>query len=461
LDTYEVWKISGENSSGNNFCGPRLVFWAYEECTVQGGSRLSLAGFSNSVIRVIDITDPEVMYEVTGTIKSDTTGYSITFRVPASGSRTLLAFTDTMIQTPVSITANHPFSWHQNRNAYDFVIITHRDFLQSIVPLADLRQSQGLSVALIDVEDLYDEFNFGVKSPQALQDFLSLAKEQWQKPPRFVFLAGGASFDPRNYLGFGDLDFVPTKLIATASLKTASDDWFSDFNGDGLPEMAMGRLPVRTADDAATVIAKIIGYEQASMMNETLFVADTDSDFNFQAASQQVETLIPSALAVREIFRSTFSSDTGASNEILSSIDQGPLLVNYVGHGSEEIWDGNLLTSDDADSLSNRMRLPFVVGMTCLNGLFQDLYARCLAEALLMAQQGGAIAVWASSGLTQPAGQNLMNKELMRLLFDRETPLTLGEAAMKAKAATSDQDVRRTWILFGDPATRLKFKKPQ
>jgi hypothetical protein len=311
------------------------------------------------------------------------------------------------------------------------------------------------------VEDLYDEFNFGVKSPQALQDFLSLAKEQWQKPPRFVFLAGGASFDPRNYLGFGDLDFVPTKLIATASLKTASDDWFSDFNGDGLPEMAMGRLPVRTADDAATVIAKIIGYEQTSMMNEAVFVADTDSDFNFQAASQGVEALIPSALAVREIFRSTFSSDTAASNEILSSIDQGPLLVNYVGHSSEEIWDGNLLTSDDADSLSNGMRLPFVVSMTCLNGLFQDLYARCLAEALIMAQQGGAVAVWASSGLTQPAGQNLMNKEVMRLLFGGGTPLTLGEATMKAKAATSDQDVRRTWILFGDPATRLKFKRLQ
>jgi hypothetical protein len=48
----------------------------------------------------------------------------------------------------------------------------------------------------------------------------------------------------------------------------------------------------------------------------------------------------------------------------------------------------------------------------------------------------------------------VMNKELIRLLFNRE-PLTIGEAAMKAKASVSDQDIRKTWILFGDPSQRL------
>jgi hypothetical protein len=78
-----------------------------------------------------------------------------------------------------------------------------------------------------------------------------------------------------------------------------------------------------------------------------------------------------------------------------------------------------------------------------------------LAEALLKASQGGAVAVWSSTGLTYPDEQSFINKELIRLLFNGES-LTLGEAAMGAKAATTDQDVRRTWILFGDPATRLK-----
>jgi hypothetical protein len=110
---------------------------------------------------------------------------------------------------------------------------------------------------------------------------------------------------------------------------------------------------------------------------------------------------------------------------------------------------------EDADSLINGLRLPFFVNMTCLNGFFQNPYGETLAEALMKASGGGAIAIWTSSGLTEPDKQAVMNKELIKLLFGREA-ITLGEATAKAKASVSDQDIRRTWILFGDPTTRLK-----
>jgi hypothetical protein len=90
-----------------------------------------------------------------------------------------------------------------------------------------------------------------------------------------------------------------------------------------------------------------------------------------------------------------------------------------------------------------------------LKGYFQNPYTESLAEAMLRAEQGGAVAVWASSGMTEPGWQTLIDKELIRLLFNRES-LTLGEAVRRAKAATPDLDVHRTWILFGDPATKLK-----
>ena len=93
--------------------------------------------------------------------------------------------------------------------------------------------------------------------------------------------------------------------------------------------------------------------------------------------------------------------------------------------------------------------------MTCFNGFFQAPYADSMAEALLKAQAGGAVAVWTSSGMTLPRGQSVMNQELVRQLFNGRD-LTIGEAAMKAKAATTDADVRKTWVLFGDPTTRLK-----
>ena len=126
-----------------------------------------------------------------------------------------------------------------------------------------------------------------------------------------------------------------------------------------------------------------------------------------------------------------------------------------MGHGAVDLWRGSVLTASDADSLTNGSALPLVVGMTCLNGFFQTPYVESLAEALLKAQNGGAVAIWTSSGLTDPAGQLQMNKGLMRLLFNGEG-LTLGEAAAQAKASTDDMDVRKSWILFGDPTTRLK-----
>ena len=138
-----------------------------------------------------------------------------------------------------------------------------------------------------------------------------------------------------------------------------------------------------------------------------------------------------------------------------SGVNDGALLVNYLGHGSEDGWGGGIFTATDAESLNNGLKLPFFIAMTCWNGWFPNPYTTTLAEALVNAPLGGAVAVWASSGMTEPEGQSLMNKELIRLLFNGEA-LTLGEATARAKAAVGDMDVRRTWILFGDPATRLK-----
>jgi hypothetical protein len=272
-----------------------------------------------------------------------------------------------------------------------------------------------------------------------------------------VLLVGDASFDPRNYLGFGSFDLVPTKLVATKYLETASDDWFADFNGDGLPEMAVGRLPVRRVEEASLVVGKIVGYGQSAQgPSEVLLVADMPGeDFDFEKAGSELFSLFPENIKVWGISRVRYTDDVQVRAALMENLNAGNLLVNYLGHGSVEVWRGNILRAEDAERLTNGSRLAFFVNMTCLNGFFQDVYTTSLAEGLLKAPGGGAVAVWASSGLTEPDQQLLMNKKLINLLFNGEG-LTIGEAAMRAKAATADQDIRKTWILFGDPSTRLK-----
>jgi hypothetical protein len=438
----------------------RITYWhtyTADEDVLQfeanGGEWLSLGGFSTPGIRVVDITDPVRMLDVKGKVKSDGSNYAITFKVPMGGERTLLAFTEEKIKESAGIAANIASSWHELGQGADVIIIGHKDLMESVRPLKDRREQQGMSVVLIDVDDLYDEFNFGAKSPWAVKVFLDRAYKYWNPQPRYLILVGDTSYDPRNYLGYGEFDLMPTKFMDTEKLKTASDDWFVDFDGDDLPEMAVGRLPAASAEEATTIVSKIINYEgYASLMNEVLIVSDRNDFHNFEQTSVKIAELIPGNLSVNKIFRGRSAT---ARTDLLDLLNQGQLLVNYFGHGSTKIWNGSLLTYADVWSLTNSPNLPFFVSTTCLNGFFQDPYSESLAEGLLKAPLGGAVAVWTSSGLTDPEEQEPLNKELITLLFNGEG-LTIGEAAMRAKQEVADRDIRRTWILFGDPTLRLR-----
>jgi hypothetical protein len=423
--------------------------------TSPGGQAETIGGFSNAQIFVVDISNPEAVTLVPGTISQKDGSYRITIVPQGSGIRTLLAFTSAQQARPASIVAHHPSSWNAPQTGFDMVMISHASFMSSLAPLVTLRQGQGLKVAVIDVEELYDEFNFGEKSPYAVKGFLSAAKTQWQLNPRFVLLMGDATFDPRDYLGKGNYDFVPTYLVDTALLETASDDWFADFSGQAIPQMAVGRLPARTPQEAAAMVTRIVNNDQsggAAWKNQVLLVADqNDSSDNFAGDAAAVKALLPGTVTVSEI-----SQSSSANGELLNSLNvQGAAMVDYMGHGSEAVWAGGLFSSTDAAGLTNGSMVPFVVSMTCLNGYFQDVYGTALAKALMDAPGGGALAVWASSGLTDSGSQAAMNQALVKALFG--TPrATLGEAAITAKTAASDLDVRRTWILFGDPATKLQ-----
>lgn len=269
-------------------------------------------------------------------------------------------------------------------------------------------------------------------------------------------MAADASYDPKNYLGLGDSDLVPTKLLDTQLMETASDDWFADFNDDGLAELSVGRLPARTSEELALMVKKIVNYQSASPAQEILLVADANDGYDFEKANGELRALIPAAIRVQEIDRGRLDAET-AKHLLIDAIRRGQKVVNYTGHGSINVWRGNLLTSQDALELTNEDHLPLLIMMTCLNGYFPEAQQDSLSEALMKAERGGAVAVWASSGMTVPDEQALINQQMYRVLFNGSNEsMTLGEATRKAKLVVSNRDVRRTWILFGDPTMRLK-----
>ena len=409
-----------------------------------------VTGFRRPSVTLIDVTRPSSPRLLRPSVGPWHGGFAV-FIAPAQRGRKLVALTTPA--KPAASARNRPSNWHGAGGA-DVVIIGYRRFLPQLARLAAYHEGQGLKVALVDVQDLYDEFTFGAHDPEAIKDFLARARAEWHPAPRYVLLGGDATSDPRNYLHQPARDFVPTKTVDTQYMETASDDWFADFDNDGVPEMAVGRLPIRTKTEAAVVVDKIIGYEQgpAPASHQALLVSDT----GFEPATASLSKLLPSATSTVRVNRSDGPTDAAVRGRILEVLNGGPSVVNYYGHGAVNIWTGaGLLQSNDAAALRNAGHLSLFVMMTCLNGYFIDPLRPGLAEALLRAPYGGAFAVWASSGLTEPTDQIHANEELFRQLAATSSP-RLGDAMVRAKSVIRDLDVRRTWILFGDPLTRLR-----
>jgi hypothetical protein len=426
--------------------------------TVAAGNDVVVGPFSSSVVRLIDVTDAAHPTELAGAVQAGAGGFLVRAYVAGTGTRSVLALSPEGMKAPAEVASNTPSAWHRDAVGADLVVISHAAFLPSLQPLEQFREQQGHRVVLVDVEDVYDEFSFGEKTPFALRRFLAQTYRRTTMP-RYVLLVGNATQDPRDYFGFGEPDYVPTKLVPTTALETASDDWFADADGDRHAELGiLGRLPVRSAYETAVIVNKILEYEQGSdapWTKSVLLVAQPPGpgDFDYEGASAALKPLIPSDYTVTALD----SPGTPRSREdVIARINDGQMLVNFIGHGSVEQWGGDLLFGSDVPTLTNASRLPLVVAMNCLNGFFFSLFPEeSLAESLLRAPNGGAVAVWASSSVTSPSWQTLMNRELVRQMFGG-SPRSLGEMVAAAKRIVGDPDVRQSWILFGDPLTRPK-----
>jgi len=420
--------------------------------SIESGRRARLEGFASPDVRALDITDPATPFEVP--LQNDGGAPFVVASGP--GRRILLAQSSNAFAKAASVLANQTSTLH-DAGETDLVIIVHPSLAAAVEPLRAHRVAQGMKVVVAKTEDIYDEMSFGAKDPAAIRALLARS-QSWQRPPRFVLLFGDASFDSRNYIGGGAADLVPTRLVATSLLRTASDSWLTDFDDDGVSEIAIGRLPARDAADAATMIGKVIAYDTtptSAWTDRALIVRDSDSALDFRAQTDSVQNELPSTLSIDTVDVAA-TGLVSAQQQLLQELDAGELVVVYAGHGSVETWSGQrLFQREQALALENGTRLPFVIAMTCLNAYFHDILTESLSETWMRAPNGGAIAVWTSSGLTDPIAQTSSAVALSRALFS-SPPSTFGEAAIAAQRAAAYPDVRKTFLLIGDPSMRLR-----
>jgi hypothetical protein len=418
--------------------------------TADAGATVELSGVDAASAHVLDITNPLAP----ASVATMPTQAGSSLATSGSGARTLYAYRDQDVLAPAAVVANTPSSWHSDTGA-DLVIIGTHALLPSLAALADARRAEGLKVAAVDIDDVYDEFSAGQKDATAIRDFLQSATGTWSTKPRFVLLAGDATYDPRGWLGQPELDQVPTLVVDTRYLLTASDDALVTFDPTQGPALAIGRLPLSTPADMDAAVSKILGRTLATPVTASLLLArDRDAQIKFSSASAEVRAAL-SGWNMTDLARG--DDDAASHTALISALRAGPAVVDYQGHGAEDFWNGNVLSDVDVTGLSNSGKTALMVAATCLNGYFHDIGREALSAALLRTPAGGAWSMWASSGLTFPTEHAALSSALLTATLN--DALTLGEATLKAKQTIQDVDIRATFHLFGDPSARAVAAK--
>ncbi len=423
-----------------------------------GYKKVDITGFTTSGVRVFDLTfegNPVLLANVP--VVEAASGF--TAKLPSSRTMVGYAVEDTALLQSPSITENRPSTLDAAANAADMLIISHStpSFSNAAENWASYRRSAAggsLSVKVIDVADVFDEYSYGRSGYAGMRSFLERATTDWQTRPRYVLFIGDSTYDPRNYEGFGFFNLIPSQSVSLILEESVSDEALGDFDDDGLSEIAIGRIPARTAAQINTALNKTIRYElvQQSFSRGVGFAHDVPLGFDFENMSFQLNQELPPGTPSWMVS----AGDGNAHGDLINRINEGPFLINYSGHGAAGLWaNSSFFNNFSVPELTN-INNPSVFSMlTCLNGYFLRTNAESLSEVLLFSNTGGAAAAWASTSETTPDIQLIMGVRF----FDRMSSGNIermGDLVKDAKTAIdAGADVRLSWVLLGDPALKL------
>ncbi len=337
----------------------------------------------------------------------------------------------------------------------DYLVIAHPAFLAGIEPLVAAREARGLAVNLVDVNDLYTAYAGGVFDPHAIAEYVAYAVANLGT--RSVLLVGGDTYDYRNYLGRNSISFVPSLYGSTGPYGrfVPSDALYADVDDDGVPDVAIGRLPVRTAAELDLAVAKTLAYEEKDYGRTATFAADRrDGALSFKRINQGFMQALP-ADWTKEAIALDDLDVAAARAQLLAAMNRGTALVTFTGHSGPREWTfSGLFNNSHAAALTNEGR-PFVaVQWGCWNTYYVDPVNTYLVHSFLFSGDRGAAAVLGAATLTDAGSEELLGRLLTPRLATQG--MTLGRALQEAKTELARThphlaDVLIGWTLMGDP----------
>jgi hypothetical protein len=448
-----------------------------------------LSGFPSSEIKVFDVTDYSNIYLVNPK-PGFPSGGDFRFQVAenADSIRKYIGVGNDsyLIPSNPSIVENSDLRGIQD--GAKFIIISHKNFLDAANRLKSYRENETkipISTIVIDIEKIFNEFSCGIQDISAVRDFIKYAYDNWQTKPEYFMFMGKGTYDYKNVEGFAD-NYIPTwqteeslQLIYGKD-SYSTDDFFARVDGDDLkPDLSFGRLTAKSLNEANTYIDKIVYYEKDSekgnWRNLLTLIADdgyTSTSYEGSIHTAQSENLttssIPASFDLKKIYLADYPTViTGSgrrkpdvNSEILKIMNQGTLLVNYVGHGNPDVWAHEFVFERGVTipQLKNDKYF-FLCAATCDFGIFDTPNYKSGAEDLLFLKNAGAIATFSAVRLVFSGLNSNLNKVFFDYLLDQprgelNLPVSLGYAVYKTKIDLTQVNDQK-FHLLGDPTIRL------
>ena len=370
----------------------------------------------------------------------------------------------------------------------DYLMVVHPDFMDAAKELkAYHEKSRGLSVRLTEPQKIYNEFSSGAQDPSAIRDYarlLNMKGEKQGSPLRYLLLFGDGSYDPKDRVP-DNQNYIVTYQTENSNDPVSSyvtDDFFGFLDeGEGVNlrqnhelNIAIGRLPVRTSGEASDVVDKITGYHDKSNFGPwrsriSLMADDGDSGTHLNQSEQVVNTIQKNhpEFNQNKIYLDAYEMEgtpsgpryPGAKDDFTRAINEGSLVINYLGHGGEiGLTDEEVFRVEDIDDWENEGKLSVFVTGTCDLGRFDDPQRRSAAELMMLKPNAGAISMLTTTRVVYAS----QNTEFVKTIFDDKLlrndsgkTLSMGTAFKKAKNEYGFTDNSLKFMILGDPALKV------